>query len=472
MHDGDSKVASPMKALGSILLSLALLGVGSVAWAAGKPAIISTEWCGPCKTLKYGSETNLSAKTDLWKRAETLSQNGKLDIYTQSADQRVWMKNGVELAGGEVPPRASQFPALQQNPQAGKYDTTERALDKSSLEAIVKNLEGTAEQGNLECLFVRPGQFDEQNESIPQGGGNITVKANMAGYGRSAEFAEPEFGDPESPTNMAIRTDQVPNTMLREIVQKDIAGAQSKIATASNKKITMFVPSATQAQEFVGTSNSGGIGTYKVGNGVSITPSSYNVGVRYPVNPDGTPAIASQKTLVFNKDCEPSVEDAPTNSVDQASNPGSNFGGAPGPGGLGGLESIFPLLMQMMGGGRGQQGGQNPNGSQYPPYNQLNQQQQQQNCAGLVSSPVCGLDKKTYRTACDARNARTSIVGQGECKQPTPTPNIAAISSMIVNQLNASGVPAAILEQVRNTVTSVLGGVFGSNATINETIIR
>ena len=325
---------------------------------------------------------------------------------------------------------------------------------------------------DLECLFVRPGQFDEQNESIPQGGGNITVKANMAGYGRSAEFAEPEFGDPESPTNMAIRTDQVPNTMLREIVQKDIAGAQSKIATASNKKITMFVPSATQAQEFVGTSNSGGIGTYKVGNGVSITPSSYNVGVRYPVNPDGTPAIASQKTLVFNKDCEPSVEDAPTNSVDQASNPGSNFGGAPGPGGLGGLESIFPLLMQMMGGGRGQQGGQNPNGSQYPPYNQLNQQQQQQNCAGLVSSPVCGLDKKTYRTACDARNARTSIVGQGECKQPTPTPNIAAISSMIVNQLNASGVPAAILEQVRNTVTSVLGGVLNGGAGTSQTIIK
>lgn len=122
----------------------------------------------------------------------------------------------------------------------------------------------------------------------------------------------------------------------------------------------------------------------------------------------------------------------------------------------------------MVGGGRGQQGGQNPNGSQYPPYNQ---QQQQQNCIGIVDSPVCGLDKKTYRTACDARNARTSIVGQGECTKPTPTPNIAAISSTIVNQLNASGVPAAILEQVRNTVTSVLGGVFGPNGTVGETRI-
>jgi len=61
---------------------------------------------------------------------------------------------------------------------------------------------------------------------------------------------------------------------------------------------------------------------------------------------------------------------------------------------------------------------------------------------------------------------------RGVCPGATVTPNVAELSSRIVNELTQSGIPQSILENVRNAVTRAVGSVLNGGATTSETIVR
>ncbi|MDA1169466.1 MAG: Kazal-type serine protease inhibitor, partial [bacterium] len=143
-------------------------------------------------------------------------------------------------------------------------------------------------------------------------------------------------------------------------------------------------------------------------------------------------------------------------------------GGDGGLGGLGGgaLGQLLPLLMQgLMGGGQGQQG-QGKYGAGYG--------NQQQSCAAQAVAPVCGMDGKTYNNSCYLNQQGVILRNTGVCVAPSTdsgqaTPNINSIVTL--TQLSQSGIPATLLENVRNLVTTVLSSIIAGSA-VQETTVN
>jgi hypothetical protein len=345
------------------------------------------------------------------------------------------------------------------------------------IENGLKQISSEAEKKpSAECIFLRPGQYEAGLDNIPAGNGGVTIENRApGGYGPRFNPAYPPSEFNQSPTNRALR--DTGNDLITAYVNKTMAAMKQ----ADGKTTKIIIPSLEQATEFAPKSQGAGA-TYKVGAESVVPGAGYIVGQTYPKDPATGSVFPApiqgtiyQKGVVFDESCTPKETPFPGNSSGQSSNPfgGSGGGGGLGGGGLGGggLDAILPLLMQgLLGGGRGQGAyGQNPYGNSQYPYQP---QYQPQDCTLQLESPVCGADGKTYKNSCFMGQANVGMRQRGVCPGATVTPNVAELSSRIVNELTQSGIPQSILENVRNAVTRAVGSVLNGGATTSETIVR
>lgn len=240
-------------------------------------------------------------------------------------------------------------------------------------------------------------------------------------------------------------------------------------------KIYFFVPDKANIKKFLdGLPNNA---AYTI-NGISISAGPYGIGKTILLDKPQNASAYFKITSGDHCTAEPIKYEAPNPNTLQGGNGllGSNNGFGGMGGGLGN-NALLPLLMQGLlgqglGGGRGQGGygnNQNPYGSQYPPYNQ-----QSQDCSRVSESPVCGVDGRTYRNNCYIRQANVALQGQGVCdrvESSSPIPTVTPNASSILNQINQSGIPGALIESVRNAVSTVLSSIL-SGAALRETVVQ
>lgn len=310
-----------------------------------------------------------------------------------------------------------------------------------------------------ECIILRPGQVDNSYSGSAGSSSDASVEfkpGSVSGYGNRTQDPAtfPVLGQvrdtvttQESELNFNLR--KLGSDFIEKHVQKEL-NSPSK-AQGIKKKI-VILPTASQAQEFIGSlgGNAGGQGSYTV-NGMKV-----RAGKHYLTNsPD------PEDKIKFDNDCNPTSWNPP--SPEPATPPaGNNSGGNQGGNGgqastpNSGLESLLPLLMQsLLGGGRPQGG----NNSGYG-----NNGGAQQSCATQGVFPVCGSDGMTYTNSCYLQQYGVVQVNTGVCasSQATPTPNIATLAA----QLIASGVPQSVINSIIASLSSLFNNPNG------QTVIR
>ncbi|MEK7499238.1 MAG: Kazal-type serine protease inhibitor [Patescibacteria group bacterium] len=327
-----------------------------------------------------------------------------------------------------------------------KLEELNRGLqDKSIPKAQQPPQQPPKQEDQVVCIPPRPGQ-DVQNGPITD---------------------EKLPGDPTRDIEPPIIESEL-NYQLRKLgsatTAEEVKRAMSQPVESGKVKLAA-TPDGAQSQEFVTSlgGNPAAQGTYTI-NGVKV-----QAGKKYKVGePD------PETGITFDKDCKPIqgpiADPGKTNPGGAApgfgdlgnGGGGGGFGGGGG-GGLGGLGGgaggalgqLLPLLMQgLMGGGQGQ--GQNQYGAGYG--------NQQQNCAAQPIAPVCGMDGKTYNNSCYVNQQGVILRNTGVCVQDVN-------SIVTLTQLSQSGIPATLLENVRNLVTSVLSGILAGTG-VTETTVR
>ncbi|MDA1169467.1 MAG: hypothetical protein O3A36_03960 [bacterium] len=321
-----------------------------------------------------------------------------------------------------------------------------------------------------ECILLRPGQVDNNYVLFSYKEGDITIKLkpeSIIGYGNRTKFRnefpvrgqvrDVEKSD-ESELNFDLR--RLGSDFIEDHIKEVLSVKPANSVTAR----TVLLPSEAQAKEFVTSlgGSSAAQGQYTLGS------QKVDVGKRYIARHP-----SPQDKIVFDDQCNPSewkpLEPEPGKNPDNGGDGGENGGGDQGgggggsqPGAGGGLDSLLSSLMQALLGKQGQQAnqqGQNPYGAGYG-----NEQ---------PIDPVCGTDGKTYKN--DYYRAQyTSLKNTGVCVSPSTgsgqaTPNVNSIVTL--TQLSQSGIPATLLENVRNLVSSVLSNIL-AGANVAETTVR
>lgn len=442
----------------ALIALVALFGTyPPVTYAAG-PAVsgkyYGAEWCPGCRVAKASqSFQNAVAK-------------GFLKPFDIDA-----LPPGVASPGGKIP-RLELFDAEGNpvgNPIIG-YDNVNGEMGKA-LQGLANQVPKQEDQ--VICIPPRPGQ-DAQNGPVTD---------------------EKLPGDPTRDMEPPVIESEL-NFQLRKLgsatTAEEVKRATSQPVESGTVKLAA-TPNGAQTQEFVTSlgGNANAQGTYTI-NGVKV-----QAGKKYKVGePD------PETGITFDKDCKPTqgpIAD-PGKENPGGANPGfGNLGGNPGGGGgngggggfggggnggggfgggggggLGGgaglLGALGPLMQGLMGGGQqGQQGqGQNQYGAGYG--------NQQQNCAAQPIAPVCGMDGKTYNNSCYLNSQQPPVIlrNTGICVSPSTgsgqaAPNINSIVTL--TQLSQSGIPATLLENVRNLVTSVLSSILSGSA-VSETTVN
>ena len=162
----------------------------------------------------------------------------------------------------------------------------------------------------------------------------------------------------------------------------------------------------------------------------------------------------------------PGLGDSPGSGNPGAGPGGGGLGGLLGGGGAGGLGGLLgPLLQGLMGGGQGGQQGYGQQGQYGAGYGN------QKDCSLQPIAPACGTDGNTYKNNCWAQALGVPVSSSGICAPVVPSP-IPTINSIVtLTQLSQSGIPATLLENVRNLVSSVLSGIL-AGASVQETKVK
>ena len=433
--------------------------------------MLSTSWCGPCNYY-----------------ASAFGYEGNYEAYTQNLGKNVTYLNGDQYAieGLSGVPNYFEVDADGKivNLKTG-YDGSTENLEKMKTDGIgsgpSKPLEMREEQqppkqdDQVICIVPRPGQSPDF--------GPVTDEPGI--YRPGGFIQDTDLPIKESKKNYDLRY-LGGDTMAVQIAQAEVQAPES----ATKKTIH---PDGTQAQQFIESmgGNPKNRGSYKI-NGTDVPVGQYLANHK------------NQETgITFDDKCENPKQEgkAPdpgkTTPPGGGANPGfgspgngggfGNFGnggggfgdGGGGLGGLlggggagGGLAALLPLLMQgLMGGGQGGLGGQQGYGQQGQYGAGYGNQQQQPPCANQPIAPACGTDGNTYKNSCYANQQGAILRSTGICAPVVPSP-IPTINSIVtLTQLSQSGIPATLLENVRNLVSSVLSNILSGSA-VSETTVN
>ena len=361
------------------------------------------------------------------------------------------------------------------NGGSARIGTETVSKDGADPDLFYKNGHELIQQPQVICIVPRPGQSPDF--------GPVTDEPGI--YRPGGFIQDTDLPIKESKKNYDLRY-LGGDTMAVQIAQAEVQAPES----ATKKTIH---PDGTQAQQFIESmgGNPKNRGSYKI-NGTDVPVGQYLANHK------------NQETgITFDDKCENPKQEgkAPdpgkTTPPGGGANPGfgspgngggfGNFGnggggfgdGGGGLGGLlggggagGGLAALLPLLMQgLMGGGQGGLGGQQGYGQQGQYGAGYGNQQQQPPCANQPIAPACGTDGNTYKNSCYANQQGAILRSTGICAPVVPSP-IPTINSIVtLTQLSQSGIPATLLENVRNLVSSVLSNILSGSA-VSETVVR